>query len=325
MKKYYPLIVMVIFSIFTLQTTAFAGPGNKAREYRMGTGKTTGNYFDMGNDIAEWCGNAITSTNPENTLTIMEELNGSIGGIEGLSNKTYKMAIIQEDVLNFKKREAPNKYNTNVIQVLAGLHVETVYLLFPKNWRPEVEPEGFSFSSLKFWEDDDEPVRISVDMLQGQKVAAEGGAIVSAEALKAFLGVQFEVVSPAKNKNIPQLLVGGHPYKPVEELLKTGKYILVSIDAKTIKDRAPFYIEATASYAVNGKNYSAKTVGVQALLVGKVSRNAAKNADLRALAQCIDDHLEELADDDDTNPNWQSALDCRYNGIRSPWVWLPLN
>ena len=87
---------------------------------------------------------------------------------------------------------------------------------------------------------------------------------------------------------------------------------MVGIDYNQIKNNpnANFYSEASATYTVDGRLTDIKTVGVRALLLGKASRKAANNAPMEGLATCLNENIIDLAEDSETNSNWNSAADA---------------
>ncbi len=222
------------------------------------------------------------------------------------------------------------------MKIISGLHVETVYLLIPKSFKPKSTTSdkknkwGSLFAKIGFGgkETANVPPKISFDLLEGQDLAAWGGSVISAKALKYFTGVNFNIVDVPKEKRgnivMPMLLVGGQPYKPVEDYLASGKYTLVGIDYEVIRNQAPFYLNVAANYNIGGKASSVSTIGVRALLIGKAFRKESRNKNMIALAQCINDSLVDLADDPDTNPNWNSVFELEADGSQTNWSYFPV-
>ena len=133
----------------------------------------------------------------------------------------------------------PTKVNHNSIGVVSNLHVESFHLLIPKNWSPTATKK----KSMWSWGGDDEvPVEISLNLLANQTVGSWGGSLESFRALSAFFEWNANVVEIKKeqrgNPQIPVLLVGGQPYKAVQDLLDTGKYHLVSINYNELAIKA---------------------------------------------------------------------------------------
>jgi len=293
------IAVLVLGTIFSASISVA-----KQRTMPIGTGGKTGNYYAMGNDIVDYCQEELKDTK----INVLSS-EGSVSNLLGLTNKKYSVGIVQQDVLSFYSKNNPALINPRTVRVISALHMETVYLLIPKNYSPNTG--GSWWEKAKALLDDDNTKPISFESLRGATVSSWGGSVISARALQYFLGVDFNIVDvpPGKRTNIntPIILVGGQPYPPVENLLKTGKFMLVSLDADTVKAKQPFYIKTSVSYNINGKALTVTTVGVRALMVAKVYRSKKRNAPIDSLANCIQDNLADLADDPDTNPNWENV------------------
>lgn len=320
MKK---LILVGMCVMLAIASPSFA----RERTIKLGTGSATGTYFKMADDIEAFCGDAVKSAGA--TLSV-EESGGSISNLTGLMEKKYSAGIVQEDVLQYFAKQDPGKYNGNRVKVVSGLHIETVHLIIPKGWQPrKAEKSAFDkLSAFMSGEDDSVPVEMSLYEMEGQQIAVKGGAIVSAKALKHYSGVDFEIVEVAKDAvwpaSMPRMIVAGVPYTPVADMLKTGKFKLVSLSYAELASRAPFYVKSSLNYLIGGKTFTAPSIGIRALLVGKSSRREERNAPYVALAQCIDDSLIEFDEDDTTSPNWQSVLDLEDSNAQSPWPYFPL-
>ncbi len=329
MKKLQKAMLVIAFtSSFTVLadepsgvTPISASPVN-SKPIKIGTGSEKGNYYGMVNDIKMYCQDAVAPKVLNPNIT-----NGSVENLLGMSSKKFSMGVAQEDVLQYFAKTQPRKVNRNNQKIITGLHMEPAHLLIPVGYQPKEGKKSWSdrFSSLIGGE---ETKPISMDLLKGQTVGSWGGSIVSTKALSYFLGLNLNVVDIAedqrKDPQIPLLLVGGHPYKPVSDLLETGKYHLVPIDYSKLESLAQFYMEANVSYMVNGKVTAVPTFGVRALLVGKSFRKEARNIQSVSLAKCIDENLADLADDPDTNPNWGSVYELEEAGGQTNWSYFSL-
>lgn len=280
----------------------------------IGTGGEKGNYFGMGNDIAKYCAKAVGAE-----IQVVPST-GSIENLTNLSNKKTTAGIVQSDVLMSMAATMPLDVNMQNLKVIAGLHVETIHLLAPtamftkqaSTWQKMVG-SGEATS-----------VKVDLETLRGQKIASYGGSLVSATALRYFFNLDWDIVNMPLDQmlsqnTMPILLVGGAPYKPVEDLLKTGKYRLVNLDADLIKAKQPFYTISNVSYTVNGEVQNVRTVGVQAVLIGKNYRSVSRNEVNRKLLECIDKNLGDFADDSTTNPNWASVYENSKKGLLLNW------
>lgn len=301
MKK----ISLLVASLLTV--SAFAGD-----PFNVGTGGEKGNYFSMGNDIKSYCKNVVPDMN------IMKS-DGSIDNISGMTNKAFQAGIIQSDVLMNMAKTMPRDVNMQNMKIIAGLHVETIHLLSPIGYKPK---SGSMIT--KFFSNDKEIT--GIQDLQGIEVASYGGSLVSANALNFFFNLNWSITSVAPDKigsvNTPILLVGGVPYKPVEDLLKTGKWKLIPINYDSVKSTAPFYTKSEVTYTINSAPVSVQTVGVQAMLVGKSYRSADKNVVMEKLASCIEKSIPDMADDSKTNPNWVNVYENQKLGNLVNWAFF---
>lgn len=275
-----------------------------AATVNFGTGGPTGNYFGMANDIDRFCGNFPSGSN----LNI-HNTGGSITNIDGMISKKYNMIWVQEDVLQFYAKNNARKVNEKRQRVVMGGQPETLHLIVPKGYKPA--GSGGLFSAFSEIFEDDKP--ISLDTLQGQTLGGWGGSLVSANALSHFSGLGMNIVEIPEGQRaaprVPVLIVGGQPYAAVQTLLDTGKYTMLPVQSSTLEQRAPFYSQIKANYVVNGKLISIPTFSVRALLLAKYSRKAERNEDMLYLDQCLTENLADLADDPDTNPNWETVYE----------------
>ncbi|MFP8965199.1 TAXI family TRAP transporter solute-binding subunit [Pokkaliibacter sp. CJK22405] len=312
------------FADDTTTTNAPAATAEKGVKQHIvvGTGSESGNYFSMGKDIKSYCEDSLSNGS---TLEIAKS-DGSIDNIIGMNEKRYSAAIVQEDVMQYFAKTEPRKVNKNRMKVIAGLHMESAHLLIPINYKPDSN-EGFGDMLTSLF-DGQSTAPLSLDALQNQTIGSWGGSMVSAKALSYFLHLNLKVQDiPAGKRSdpgIPVLLIGGHPYAPVQQILDTGKYRLVAINFDKLKEKAPFYLKSSVSYKVKGKVETVQTFAVRAMLVGKSFRKESRNVNMSLLANCITDNLADLADDSETNPNWGSVYDLEQDNDQSSWAYFPL-
>ena len=301
-----------------LATLSYANP------IVIGSGSPTGNYFGMTNDIVSE--NYCASVLPEGSD--VQNTDGSVANLLGITNKKYAVGIVQSDVLMNLAKTMPRKVNQNSVKIIAGMHIETIHLLVPNGYAPKQKSGGL-FSNLASRFSDKNTGPISLSELKDQEVSSWGGSLVSSRALSYFFDLNWEVKAidsaNALATKTPILLTGGQPYAPVEKLLASGKWKLLSLDYNTIRSKAPFYVRSDVTYRVNGNPTTVATIGVQALLIGKSYRKESRNKIMNDLASCIDTNLADLADDGDTNPNWGSVYENNNNGNQMNWQYFKLN
>lgn len=314
----FTLILIVLLITATVQA--------EPRILKGGSGVVDGNYYEMMNDIKSYCDESLTDAIIENMIS-----SGSVETIIGLGNKVFTFGMLQEDVLQYFAKRDPKKVNRNRLKIISGLHLESAHLLIPKGYKPKgAEKSGWAKAwSVITFASEEAPKGISLQLLKNQTLGSWGGSMVSAKALSFFLELNMNVVEIPEGKRtdpgIPLLLVGGQPYAPVEAILATGKYNLVPIDFSQLSTRAPFYIKDEINYRIGGKITSIPTFAVRAFLVGKSFRKKARNQPMIELSTCMANSLADLADDDETNPNWATVYELEEDGEQTNWSYFEFN
>lgn len=307
-----------------LLAAAMANPVSAA-SLKMGTGTDSGTYKWLGNDIHTLCmtddilGDTVVT---DHTLEIIGT-EGAIANLNGMSTKQFNTGIVQEDILKlYSKFISPKKVNEKKLKVITPLHLEPINLLIPKGYKPKGAKKSF-FSNLF---SKDEPKPLDINLLKNQQVGAWGGSMVSAQAMSRFLNLNMSVkeIPEGSTGNIPLIVVAGFPSSIVQNYLDSGKYHLVSIDYDKVKTQADFYVEHKLSYTVNGKVVNVDTIATRALLIGKASRKPSRNLAQQELATCIADNLVDLADDDETNPNWEEVFEFVDDENTVDWDYFDL-
>lgn len=309
----------LVIGVLALSSNLFGAA--ELTEIRMGTGGQTGSYIKMGQDIAKYC---ASGSSPEVSVPIIvsEQLNGSLGNLEDINNKKLNAGMTQVDVLFFNKKRDAEKFNDNRIKIIHGLHMETVHLLIPKTYSPS--NTGSMWSS--FFGKLNSEQALDLNALKNQTIQAKGGSFVSAQALSYFFDLNLNVEAYTGEPDVtkPQLIVAGQPSADVQKLLDTGKFVLIPLDYDRIKSQASFYSKVSANYKANGVLASIPTIGVQALLVGKSFRKKDSNVAMQELATCISENIADMADDDTTNPNWETAAQLTDKDNLIDWNYFEL-
>lgn len=310
------LLILTIPLLFVNATIASASNTT----LKAGTGGPTGNYFSMGTDINSYCSDSLVE--PPATLEIIQT-DGSITNLMGMGDKRFSIGWVQEDVLHYFAKQTPRKVNQQRLKIIVGGHQEDLHILIPRGW----QPVGQSISwreKLANLVSSKPPEGVSLDSLRGQTISSWGGSLISTKALSLFTDLNLNPVE-IKNGETPKtpiILVGGQPYKPVQDYLAKG-YTLLPINSESVTSKAPFYVKSTLNYEVGGKIISMPSFGVRALFVGKAFRNASRNKSMEALAKCITENLYDLADDPNTNPLWSSVVELEAEGPTS-WSYFNL-
>ena len=313
MKLTTVLTVTIVVGLIILSSTSQA-----SKPIKIGSGTEGKNYHGMINDVIDYCA-AETGRPLENRPSP----GGSTQNILDMSNKLLHAGLTQIDVLKFQARIMGEKVNQNRMKVIIGAHRESGHLVIPPNWQPSSESMwGNILSTMGMG---DEKKGISIDLIKNQSVGGWGGSLVSIRALSSFmkLGLQAVEIKPGQQVKHPIMIVGGQPDKHVQAYLNAG-WKLVPINAESLKARASFYDAVSLNYSIKGKLTSVPSFGVRAVLIGKSSRSAKRNKPFSNLATCLRRNLADLADDSDTNPNWESVYEFENDG-QVNWQYFPLN
>jgi hypothetical protein len=313
MKRILTLLVAMVF----ITTSLFARP---VVPHKIGSGGPNGSYFGMTEDImsADYCHEVVKAKGYENKGS-----GGSTVNVDGMTKKVYNIIWTQLDVLKFMAKSQGDKVNANSMRVIMGMHSEQIHILLPVGYQPP--------SAKKAWYDfgKDKKKPFDIRLLKKAKIGAWGGSITSAQAISFFFQLGADVVElkgdQKKDPGIPTVVVGGMPVKAVQDILDTGKYVLLPLDHAKIAAVAPFYDKAAVTYKIGGKMEAVNTISIRALMMGKKYRSKKRNADMEALATCIKEVLPDLADDPSTNSNWGSVYDLDEAGQMINWPYFDIN
>jgi len=285
-----------------LTTSLFAKKG-----IDIGSGGEGGNYYTVASDMVEYCGKDIQDKYGYEVKNIASH--GSVDNLNGILNKKYSIGFVQEDVLNyFKKKDQLNTIELNTKRLMY-LYPEYLTILIPKGWHPK--SNGGFFSRLKFW-DKPQNKPISIMSLKGQTVYAQGGALVSAQALSYFMGLKLNIQDASKGHvSGPFIFVTGSGDQRIQKMLASGKWFLLSFNGNELANRAAFYKPSQVTYIVNGKTITAKTVSIMSLVLERNYRSKKRKEALKALKMCVKSNIDDLVDDGESN-KW--SLIQKING-----------
>jgi len=295
MKKYLKIVLIAMLSF----TFAFAQKG----VLKIGSGGKSGNYFQVANDIINYCGNEIKNKYGYSLANI--STSGSVDNIERIKNKKLSLAFVQSDVLEyFNKRDTLQTLENSTFKLI-NLYPEYLHILIPKGWQPKKTNSGW-FSNLKNLFSDNSNKTISIYSLKNQVVYAKGGAIVSAQALSYFLNLNLHIVNADNGKvNGPFIFVTGSGDKRIQKMLASGKWWLLSFNPVDLTNRVSFYKPAKLTYIINGKSTSVNTVSIMSVVIARKYNSKKRIAAINEIKQCIHNNIDDLLDDDDTSPKWQ--------------------
>jgi hypothetical protein len=287
----------------------FITTANASRDIKIGSGNKGGNYYTVAQDIVDFCGDEIQKKYGYPLINV--ETGGSIDNLQGILHKKYSIGFIQQDVMEyFKKRDQLNTIENTTVKVM-NLYPEYLTILIPKGWEPK-NNEGF-FSKFSSLFSGNKNKTTTIMSLKNQVVYAKGGALVSAQALSYFMGLNLHVVNAAKAKHIngPFIFVTGSGDPRIQKMLATGKWFLLSFNGNELANRVSFYKPATVTYIVNGKTISANTVAIMSVAYARKYRSKKRKAAIKAIKQCVKANIDDLIDDGNSD-KWN--IIARVNG-----------
>ena len=278
MKK----IILVLF----LLTFVFA-----KKPIIIGSGEKGGNYYKVAQDIVDFCAKEVKNKFGYDLINLSTK--GSVDNLKGLLEKRYSIGFVQQDVYEFfKKRDQLNVIEMNTLKFMY-LYPEYLTILIPKDWHPKATSFLDKLSSIF---NSNKPV--SIMSLKNQTVYAKGGALISAQALSYFLGLNLKVLDADTHKvNGPFIFVTGAGDSRIEKMLSSGKWFLLSFNGNELANRVSFYKPAVVTYIVNGKSITANTVSIMSVAYARKYRGKKKRKALNFLKECIKNNIDDLIDD----------------------------
>jgi len=275
----------------------------------IGSGGQGGNYYTVAQDIVDYCGNEIKKETGYDLIN--QATKGSVDNLNGLLKKKYSIGFVQEDVyLYFKKKDQLGLIETNT-KPFMNLYPEYLHILIPVGWKPA--SSGGFWSKLTSWFSGNSKKPISIMSLKNQTVYAQGGAIVSAQALSYFMGLNLNVVdaSHVKSINGPFIFVTGSGDPRIQKMLNSGKWYLLNFNGNELANRTTIYKPAILTYIVNGKSISVNTVSIMSKAYERNYRGKKRKDALNKLKQCIKNNIDDLIDDGNSD-KW--SIIAKTNG-----------
>ena len=291
---------MLFFIMVMLSTFAFA-----KKPLIIGSGGQGGNYYKIGEDIVDFCGDDVKKKYGYELLN--QSTSGSIDNLNGLLNKKYSIGLVQEDVYEyFKRRDQLNVVENNTIK-LFYLYPEYIHILIPKDWKPK-KSGFFSLFDNLFKSNK----TISLNSLKDQTVYAMGGAIVSAKALSYFMGLNLHVVdAKGKKVNGPFIFVTGANDSRIQKMLESGKWILLSFNGNELSARTRIYTPAQLTYTIGSNTITVNTVSVKSMVLARKYRGKKRKEAIKSIKICVKNNIDDLIDDGVSN-KW--SIVQRMNG-----------
>lgn len=304
-----------ILAIVALAAAATAcGPKAHAQDKLIvATGDVKGGstYAIMGQELINVCGKGDVAAFP------------TTGG--GTTNRTLlvdnkvSMALLQSDMLEFTRRNDPDKVKN--IRTLVNLHKEEIHFIA----RADVKKEGgYAFGigakSVTF---------NSLADLTGRTVGAVGGSVDSANVISKNSGLNFAVQRFNDNETLSAALlegkldaivvVAGAPSAMVAKLPASFKLLPIPKEVSQKLVESKLYSPAKLSYE-NLRATGVDTVAVQSVIATRVYRSAGTLDKLKALRSCFYNKLGDIQDARGTHPKWQDV----DGELKTGWQWYDL-
>lgn len=278
------------------------------QQLKVATGGSAGTYSTMLKQIIGVCGTSIAIVEQNST--------GAVENLNLLTGNQVNAAFMQTDVLYFSARTQ----DLGNIKTLVALHPEEVHLLAPAT--SMLKEGGMLGVGSK-------PVVLAtIKDLQGRRVGAAGGSLITAQVLRLQGEIGFNVLEyPDNNALIAALgkgevdtgvFVGGAPL-PILAGLK-GDWKFLSIPEDVVAKLKSVYRPARLNYS-SLKQMGITTVATDALFVTREYKTAKFLEALGALRSCIVKNLDDLKETTGMHPKWQ-AVDIANQG-KWPYYELP--
>jgi len=291
--------ILILLSIFFISLYA-------KKPIIIGSGGQGGNYYTVAQDIVDYCRDQIKKETGYDLIN--QSTDGSVVNLNGLLKKKYSIGFIQEDVYTYFKR----KDQLGLIEIntkpFMNLYPEYLHILIPLGWEPK--STGFLSGLLTLFSKN---TPISIMSLKNQTVYAKGGAIVSAQALSYFMGLNLNVIDANQVKSIngPFIFVTGAGDARIQKMLNSGKWFLLNFNGVELANRAQLYKPATLTYIVKGKSVTVNTVSIMSKAYERNYRSKKRKEALMKLKQCIKNNIDDLIDDGNSD-KW--SIIAKTNG-----------
>jgi TRAP-type uncharacterized transport system substrate-binding protein len=281
----------VIGAMLAASATAMA-----QTQLKVATGGATGTYHQMFVEFQQTCKDQI--------MQIEVPSKGSVDNMDKILGNEVNAAIVQTDVLFYRAR---NEDLSN-IKTLFALYPEEVHVITPTV--SPIKAGGVMGVGAK-------PVQFNtVNDLAGQKVAAWGGSIVTAQVIRLQSEISFQVAEVADFKSAMAalnagevaaiIMVGGQPMGDVKAL--TNAYKFLAFPEATMGKLKSVYVPAKLNYSGMGQGGSGvQTIATEALFVTRQYKTEKFVTSLGALRGCFKANVSELQETTGMHKKWQAV------------------
>lgn len=280
----------VFLSFALMSTLSFAQATPPAI---FATGPAGGTYNQMATELIRSCQSTTA------TKWGVVASGGSEDNVDCILNNRCNMSIVQADVLSVLAKDS------KVVRVFQALHPEEVHLLTLTVPKKAGGVMGIGAKPV--------PLNESFD-LEGMKVAAWGGSVITANIINERASVGFVVVEYADQKSALAALskrevdailaVGGSRVKWIEQLDMTYKLIPFSDDH--VKSLSRVYDLASVSYR-NLRQNSVKTISVPAVIITRNYTTGNVFTMLANLKACFADKRLDIESTASNHAKWSDV------------------
>lgn len=289
MKK---IVTVAALGLSMISAVAFASD----TQLKVATGSATGTYHRMFTEFQGVCKDQI--------MQIEVPSKGSVDNMDKILGNEVNAAIVQTDVLFYRARN----------EDLGG--IKTLFSLYPE----EVHVVTASVSPIKvggYLGMGAKPLQLnSVADLAGQRIAAWGGSIVTAQVIRLQSEINFTVAEVADFKdamaalNAGQvaaiIMVGGQPMSDIKSL--NNAYKLLAFPEATIGKLKSVYVPAKLNYSGMGQGGSGiQSIATESLFVTRSYKTDKYVSALRDLRQCFTKNLPSLQETTGFHKKWSAV------------------
>lgn len=265
-------------------------------QLKVATGGPSGTYHAMFTQFQQICKNEI--------MQIEVPSAGSVDNMDKLLGNEVNAAIVQTDVLFFRARNE----DLGGVKTLFALYPEEIHVITPAV--SPIKIGGYAGIGSK-------PLQLaSVSDLAGQRVAAWGGSIVTAQVIRLQSEINFQVAEVADFKAAKAMLddgqvaailmVGGQPMSDVKAL--TNAYKLLPFSEAVMGKLKSVYVPAKLNYSGMGQGGSGiPSIATESLFVTRSYKTPKYVEALGSLRACFQANLPELQETTGMHKKWQAV------------------
>lgn len=286
--------------VLAMAVALVASSAIQAQQVKVSTGGPKGTYHALFANIAEKCGDQMAMVEMPS--------DGSLTNLDRLTSKEAGAAFVQTDAL-FASAQGRDLGN---IKTLVAFNKEAVHVITLSNTGLKSGGTlGFGKQDVTF---------NNVEDLNGYKLAAAGGSMITAQVVKAQGQINWTIV-PVANTDAALsalksgavqgvMMVGGQPLGDVKAL--GSEYKLIGFRQNTIDLLKTVYTAEKLSYPKMSSS-AVQSIATDALLVTRTYNTPDKLLMLANLRKCVLTHVPEWQDADGAHPAW-SGVDVNNHG-----------